>query len=67
MFSFLRFSPAWEGVMGKPNKQWGSSERVKGGAASKCYGVTEAFVGTPRKSVGDYQRKKKSGIFFILV
>lgn len=37
MFSFPQFSLAWEGVMGKPNKQWGSSECVRGGAGSKQY------------------------------
>lgn len=58
MFSLLQFSPAWERVMGKPNKQWGSSKHFRGGAWSKCYRVTEALVEMPRKSE-DYQRKEK--------
>lgn len=53
--------------MGKPNKQWGSSERVRGGAGSKRYRAGKAFVETPRQAVEDYQRtKKKRGCFFFI-
>lgn len=31
MFIFLRFSLAWERVMGNPNKQWGSSNVLEVG------------------------------------
>lgn len=67
MFIFLRFSPAWERVMGKPNKQWGSSERVRGGAGSKRYRAAEAFVETPRQAIGDYQKgeKEQKYVFFL--
>lgn len=53
--------------MGKPNKQWGSSECVRGGAGSKHYRAAKAFVKTPRKAVGGYQRKKKKGGFVLIL
>lgn len=46
----LIFSGPGKGVVGKPNKQWGSSEHV----------TVQAFVETPRKAVGGYPRKKKN-------
>lgn len=42
MFICLLFSPACEGVMGKPNKQ---GEHVKGGTEPKCYNMAE-ILGT---------------------
>ena len=48
--------------MGKSNKQWGGSERVRGGAGSKRY-----FVETPRKAVGCDQKEEKEGFFCALV
>lgn len=46
--------------MGKPNKQWGSSERVRGGAGSKRYRVDEAFVETPRQAIRGYQKEEEN-------
>lgn len=55
MFIFLEFSPAWDRVMGKPNKQWGGSKCVRGGAGSKRYGVTQ-------KKLKDTPKGRKRGI-----
>lgn len=62
LFSFLRFSPVWERGMGKPNKQWGSSESVGGGARSKCYTVAEGLHGKQRNKSTQGKSKRKTAV-----
>lgn len=49
--------------MRKPNKQWGSSESVGGGARSKCYAVAEGLHGKQKnKSTAGKPERKKTAV-----
>lgn len=49
--------------MGNPNEQWGSSERVRGGAGSNRFRATDALE-TPRKMDGRLLQDENGGWSF---
>lgn len=50
--------------MGKPNKQWGSGDRVGGGAASTCLRSRSGLCGNAQKITIKREKKKKTILFF---